>query len=406
NLNPAAGTVPVPLMTAAFTGSKSGSQTAAPFTDGTFITWLNTGRAGSFAQRLTTSGGSVPYFCNLVGAAFSPCATNLGYTGAGAGYPINLFQANPYAARDGTNVGNTAFMSDSGYSDYHALQVDLRQGNWHGMQFDANYTWSKALGTLAGGSGNDWLGNFTAFSLRNLRSSYMPTSYDVHHVVHINGTADLPFGRGKAFLNNNALVDKIVGGWNLGTIATIESGFPFRITGGYSTYNGTADDGVVLSGVTPSQLQSSVGVHRIPGATFVTMIDPKYLAVSNPACLQQWTSTCAISGLNTKYINSNTTPGTYNQGLILYGPHGFFQDISVTKNVPISERFHFNLQAVFLNAWNHPVFGQGVSPISGNPRSGGIATTGSASVNPVSNTGTSADRSFARQIELRANIIF
>ena len=399
NTNPAGGTVPVPIMTAAFTGSKTGSQTVGSFSDSNFITWLNTGRAGSFAQRLTTSGGTVPYFCNLVGTAFGPCATNLGYTGAGAGFPINFFQANPYAARDGTNVGNTGYMSDSGYSDYHALQVDLRQGSWHGMQFDANYTWSKSLGTLAGGSGNDWLGNFTAFSLRNLRSSYMPTSYDVHHVVHINGTADLPFGRGKAFLNDNAVLDKIVGGWNVGTIATIESGFPFRITGGYSTYNGSADDGVVLTGVTPSQLQSSVGVHRIPGATFVTLIDPKYLAVSNPACLQQWTSKCAISGLNTQYINSNITPGTYNQGLILHGPHGFFQDISVTKNVPISERLRFNLQGVFLNAWNHPVFGQGVNPISGNPRSGGIATTGSATINPVSNIG-------ARQIELRANFIF
>jgi len=399
NTNPAAGTVPLPIMTGAFTGSTTGSQTNAQFSSGQLITWLNTGAAGSFAQRLTTSAGAVPYFCNLVGAGFSPCATNLGYTGAGAGFPINFFQANPYAARNGTNVGNTAYMGDSGYSTYHALQVDLRQQAWHGMQFDANYTWSKTLGALAGNSGNDWLGNYTTFSLRNLRSSYMPATYDVHHVVHVNATADLPFGRGKAFANNNAVLDRIVGGWTLGTIATIQSGFPFRITGGYSTFNGQADSGVVLKGVTPSQIQSSVGVHRIPGATFVTLIDPKYLGVSSQACLQQWVTGCSITGTNTAFIDSNTTPGTYNQGLILYGPHGFFQDMSVTKNIPINERFRFNLQGVFLNAWNHPVFGQGASPISGNPRSSGLATTGSATINPVSNIG-------ARQLELRANFIF
>lgn len=399
NLNPAGGTVPVPIMTAAFTGTTTGSQTNSQFKNGTLLTYLNTGQAGAFANRLTTAAGAVPYFCNLVGAAFSPCATTLGYTGAGAGFPINFFQANPYAARSGTSVGNTAFMSDSGYSSYNALQVDLRQAAWHGLQFDANYTWSKTLGALAGNSGNDWLGNYTTFSLRNLRSSYLPASYDVHHVVHLNATADLPFGRGKAFANNNAVLDKIVGGWNVGTIATIQSGFPFRITGGYSTFNGQADSGIVLNGVTPSQLQSSVGVHRIPGATFVTLIDPKYLAVSNPSCLQQWVSGCAISGANTQFINSNTTPGTYNQGLILYGPHGFFQDVAVTKNVPITERLRFNLQGVFLNAWNHPVFGQGVNPISGNPRSGGLATTGSQTISPVTNIG-------ARQIELRANFIF
>jgi len=400
NTNPAAGTVPLPIMTAAFTGSTTGSQTNSQFKNSTFITWLNTGAAGSFAGRLTTSAGAVPYFCNLVGAAFSPCASNLGYTGAGAGFPINFFQANPYAARNGTSVGNTAFMSDSGYSDYHSLQVDLRQQPWHGVQFDANYTWSKTLGTLAGNSGNDWLGNYTTFSLRNLRSSYLPATYDLHHVVHLNATADLPFGHGKADLNNNAVLDKIVGGWNVGTIATIQSGFPFRITGGYNTFNTQADGGVVLlNGATPSQIQSSVGVHRIPGATFVTLIDPKYLAV-NPACLQQWVSgpQCSISGTNTQYINSNTTPGTYNQGLILYGPHGFFQDVAVTKNVPITERLRFNLQGVFLNAWNHPVFGLNANPISGNPRTF-TSTVSGATVSPTSQIG-------ARQVELRANFIF
>ena len=403
NLNPAAGTVPVPIMTAAFTGSTTGSQTNAQFTNTTFLTWLNTGQAGLFAQRLTTPGTTVPYFCNLVGTSFSPCASR-GYTGAGAGFPINFFQANPYAARTSTNAGNTALMTDSGYSSYHALQVDFRQQSWHGVQFDANYTWSKTLGALAGNSGNDWLGNYTTFSLRNLHDSYVPATFDVHHVVHLNATADLPFGRGKAFANNSAILDKIIGGWNVGTIATIQSGFPFRVAGGYQTFNGQADGGIVLkNGVTASQIQSSVGVHRIPGAPFVTLIDPKYLGVSSQSCLQQWVSSCAITGTNTNYIDSNTTPGTYNQGLILYGPHGFFQDIAVTKNVPISERFRFNLQSVFLNAWNHPVFGnrdftQGTAGI-GNPRTSGLLTTGNATVNPVSQIG-------ARQIELRANFIF
>ena len=400
NLNPAAGTVPLPIIGSAFTGVSNTNG----YGNSTFITYLNTGQAGAFAGRLSSAAGAAPYFCNLVGAAFSPCATNLKFTGAGAGYPINFFQANPYAARTGSSAGNTALMSDSGYSSYHALQVDLRQQSWHGVQFDANYTWCKTLGALAGNSGNDWLGNYTTFSLRNLHDSYIPATFDVHHVVHLNATADLPFGRGKAFANNSAILDKIVGGWNVGTIATIQSGFPFRISGGYNTFNGQADGGIVLkNGVTASQIQSSVGVHRIPGATFVTLIDPKYLGVSNPSCLQQWVSGCSITGTNTNFIDSNTTPGTYNQGLILYGPHGFFQDIAVTKNVPISERFRFNLQSVFLNAWNHPVFGnrdfaQGTAG-TGNPRSSGLLTTGSATVNPVSNIG-------ARQIELRANFIF
>lgn len=407
NLNPAGGTVPLPIMTAAFTGSTSGTQTSAQFRNSQFITWLNTGAAGSFAGRLTTAAGAVPYFCNLVGSAFTPCATNLGYTGAGAGFPINFFQANPYAARSGTSVGNTAMMSDSGYSSYNSLQVDVRQQAWHGVQFDANYTWSKSLGTLAGGSGNDWLGNYTGFTLRNLRSSYMPSTYDVHHVVHVNSTAELPFGKGKRWANSGGVADRVLGGWVVGSILTIQSGFPFRLTGGYNTVNQFADSGLVLKGITRQQLQDAIGVHRIPGAStktpsFVSIIDPKYLAVSGPTganCLQVWVSGCAITGFNTNYVDSNTTPGTYAAPLFLYGPHGFYQDIMVTKNIPITERVRFNLQSVFLNAWNHPVFANSAGAIGGNPRTSGLFTVTGANNNPVSNIG-------ARQVELRANIVF
>jgi len=68
-----------------------------------------------------------------VGSSFKPCATNAGFTGKGAGYPINFFQTNPYSA------GQPVFYMDAiGYSNYNALQVDYRQKPWHGLQFDAN----------------------------------------------------------------------------------------------------------------------------------------------------------------------------------------------------------------------------------------------------------------------------
>jgi hypothetical protein len=136
------GQVPVPIMTGAFTGSTSGPQNNPNFrgSGNSFITNLNTGAVGSFASSLTRLGGT-PYFCNLVGASFAPCATNAGYVGAGAGFPINFFQANPYASGSGTGL-----MTDSGYSNYNSLQVDFRQRQWHGVDFDANYTWSHTLG--------------------------------------------------------------------------------------------------------------------------------------------------------------------------------------------------------------------------------------------------------------------
>ena len=160
---------------------------------------VQTGQAGAMASTLAGIGGPVPYLCNLVGSSFLPCANNVAvgtYNAAGAGYPINYFQANPYAQ----GIGSSYTVAE-GYSNYNALQVDFRQRAWHGLQFDANYTWSHTLGVA---TQNNWQGQGAVFSLRNMRLSYGPTLFDLHHVVHINGTYDLPFGRGKQFAGNAA----------------------------------------------------------------------------------------------------------------------------------------------------------------------------------------------------------
>ncbi len=230
----------------------------ADYANSGFINNLNTGQAGALANTLASVNGPVPYICNLIGSAFAPCASNAGFSGAGAGYPINYFQANPFAQ----GVGLSQLVA-KGYSNYNALQVDFRQQTWHGLQFDANYTWSHTLGLS---TQNNWQGAVNVFTLRNLRMAYAPTLFDIRHSVHINGTYDLPFGKGKQFANKGGVVDRVVGGWTLGSIFTYQTGNPFLLQGGYNTFNDYADGGVVLTGVTASQLQSSVGVYpQIPG---------------------------------------------------------------------------------------------------------------------------------------------
>jgi len=365
------------IMTAAFGGAG-----ASDFTNSQFINYLNNGQAGTLANTLSGVAGTVPYFCNLVGASFGPCATNAGYTGAGAGYPINFFQANPYAAGSATGQ-----LVSAGYSNYNALQVDLRQGNWHGLQYDANYTWSKSLGVA---SRNDWTGAFNAFTLRNLAKSYGPSLFDLHHVFHANGTYDLPFGHGRQYLSRSGLLDKAVGGWTVGTIVTYQSGEPVQLTGGNATFNDYGDGGIVLNNITVKQLQNAVGVYRLPGRTVANLIDPKYL------------KTPTGGGANSQYIAPNTTPGTFGLTPYLYGPKQFYQDISVTKTIPIHDAINFRLQSSFLNAWNHPVFGNatGAGFVNGAIQSTGFAQGG------VSNESSGETPGFGRTIEIRANIDF
>lgn len=363
---------PTPILDAAFGGPNSSDYTSAQYID-----YLNHGAVGSLASVLSGVGNQ-DYLCNLVGASFAPCANNLGYTGAGAGYPINFFQANPYAAGSGTGE-----LVSSGYSNYNGLQLDLRQGHWHGLEYDANYTYSHSLGLA---SPNDWTGAFNAFTLRDLHKSYGPTINDLRNVFHANGTYDLPFGQGHQFLNQNRILNEAVGGWTVGTVVTWQSGAPFYLPGGYNTFNDYGDGGLVLKGVTASQLQSGVGVHRVPGHSFVDILDPKYMRTPHGG------------GANSQYITPNTTPGTIGQILYLHGPRQFFQDISLSKAFPIHENYRFRIQSSFLNAWNHPVF---------------FWTNGYASAYPSRSVQSSSFGeggisypTTARQIELRANFEF
>jgi len=369
----------LPIFDTAFQGVGS----ANGYANSVFITDLTQGNAGGLAALLAVppAGGTAAYLCNMVGSSLSPCA-NLGYSTPGA-YPLNFWQANPYG--QGSGIGTGSYLSAQGYGNYHSLQVDFRQKQWHGMQFDVNYTYSHTLGIQPD---NQWLGTVTVFTIRDLRQSYGPTAFDIRHVVHGSGTYDLPFGAGKAFLNQRGVVDKVVGGWSLGTILTIQSGLPFQLFGGYNTFNDYGDGGLNFSGVSASQLQRSVGVYHVNGP---------YSYVINPSLLQP-TNSCPSSYITG--VCQNTTPGTFGVNPWLYGPHMWNDDLSLSKDVAITERFHFKFQAEMLNVFNHPNWGTPGGIGANNLLYGNFGTATTQSM--VSNSPNGG----ARLIELRANISF
>ena len=381
------GTAPTPIFDAAFSDEAlDGSGNPVDYSNGQFTTALQNGQVGSVAQTLSGISGTTSYFCNLVGSKFAPCVANAGYTGAGAGYPINFFQSNPYAA--GTS---TSLMKALGFSNYNALQVDFRQQEWKGWTFDANYTLAKNLGVA---SSHDYTGGASnLFTIRNFAQGYGPQPYDIRHTMHFTSTYDLPFGRGRAFLGGNSLVSSLVGNWTVGSVMTIMSGAPVRLFGGNATYNDYADGGVTLTGVTAKQLQQAVHVQRVPGKTYATLLNPKYLGAAD-----------GTGGANSTYINANTTPGTIGQIVYLYGPKGFYEDLSASKAFPIRDSVQIRLQGEFLNAFNHPVFG---SVPAGNGGSAlGNSSNSFASSVQSSSFGTGGVTNTPRVIELRANIEF
>ncbi|MBO0862333.1 MAG: carboxypeptidase regulatory-like domain-containing protein, partial [Chloracidobacterium sp.] len=311
------------------------------------ITALQTGAAGSLAQ---TMARSIPFYCNMVGASFSPCAAR-GFTGAGA-YPVNFWEVNPFTTGFTDN-----YLDASGHSNYHALQVELRQRLTHGMQFDLNYSLSKSLvlgpvnayqanvGSQAGSLAGLYLTD------RDFRLNYGPSGFDIRHIFHASGTYDLPFGAGRRFLNNGKVANAIVGGWTLGTIFIIQSGNPTQMSGGFLTVNQN-DAGVVFNGITPSQLQSAVGVYHTTNP-WVETVDPNKVSIISSGAVAP------------TLLAPASTAGVWGYRPIIYGPGWYNADLSLNKTFPIRESIRFTFQAQFLNIFNHPTFSLGsLSPQS------------------------------------------
>ncbi len=339
----------LPIMTAA----------GISFTNSTFINNLANGQAGSFANTLATNRD---YFCRMVGSTFQPCGSSYG---AGAGYPINFWLANPFALGSWTGA---SYMSDEGYSNYNGLQVEFRQRQWHGLTATANYTLSKTMGVATAG---DWTGSYNQFTIRDLSTSYAPMGTDRRHVVHVNAIYELPFGKGKKWLADNSALDKFVGNWTVSTIITWQSGTPFRITGNNNTFNNKRDGGLVLNGITPQDIQDKVGLY--------------WNSAGQPYFLPpDWVAQVKADGT----LSSNTTPGTWGQIFYLHGPYQTFCDIGVSKAVQIKGSVRFKFQVEMLNAFNNTTFAQSTTALS---------STG---------FGRGTQTSTSRRIELRGNIEF
>ncbi len=109
-------------------------------------------------------------------------------------------------------------------SIYHALQSKLERRFAGGLSVLAAYTWSKGIDNASNGLGGSPNQN-------DLASNRGLTDTDVRHRFVSSYLYQLPFGRGRHFgAQTPAIVDAIFGGWQLGGILTLQSGFPYSVT--------------------------------------------------------------------------------------------------------------------------------------------------------------------------------
>ena len=130
-------------------------------------------------------------------------------------------------------VGGQIYLTSAeGYSNYNAMQIQLRQREWHGMEYTFNYTWSKNMTNNPGyfGTGGvDGPGTYPQ-NIYNPHGDYGVAAFDTRNAANFVGTYAIPFGHGREFGSNvNRYVDWAIGGWKVSTNAVLYGGFPITI---------------------------------------------------------------------------------------------------------------------------------------------------------------------------------
>jgi hypothetical protein len=177
---------------------------------------------------------SLQYLLNVQRTLSESSVLEVGYTGNVSRRINYLINANaplpgitPFDAREPyPEWHGIQFLNGDGIGNYNAFSAKLTQRLTSRMTAMFSYTWSKALdeNSAIRGTGSD----FTLMNPRCRSCDYSYAGFDVPQRLVVSLLYNLPFGKGQRLLNNSALADAVVGGWQLSTITNIQSGTPIN----------------------------------------------------------------------------------------------------------------------------------------------------------------------------------
>jgi len=274
-----------------------------------------------------------------------------------------LWFGGPGVQSTNNNAFFQAFLQKSiANASYHGLQVKVSQKMWHGLQLGGAYTFSHAMDDgsdpLTPAAGNR---GFPRNSF-NLRAERGNSDFDVRHRGVINYLYELPFGHGKAHLNQG-FVGKALEGWQLSGITTLSTGLPYDIFGNRDNQHTGLSDRAELIATTKN-----------PSGSDKTVTGPPLSDFGLPA-------------FNTA---SNLARNRF------YGPDFIDFDSVAQKTTTVTERMKIVFRTEAYNLFNHANFGQPGNAIA-NPGTFGIS---------LSQIGRADSTSGARQLQFALKLLF
>lgn len=279
------------------------------------------------------------------------------------------------------DLGGVGQISYVGVSTYNSLQAKMQKRLSYGLSFLATYTWSHALTDASDAGGLE-----TAVGDRNqllipIIDEFTNSPYDVRNRFTLDGHYDLPFGRGRAFLNKSALTNRIAGGWSTTLTFAAQTGTPFTVSPDISTASGGGARAILK------------GDPFAPGGQ-PDPSNPGVTCAAHTRTRQNWYNPCAFA--NPAPGNSIALPGetpgngnsyrypatvTSKQDAIallggasnqIYGPGYNTVDMSLFKNISTIRKQYLQFRVDVFNLLNHPSLGN--PSVTNNNSNGGEIT--------------------------------
>ncbi len=144
-------------------------------------------------------------------------------------------------------------------SNYNSLQATIEKRMTSGLQFNFNYTWSKFLNESDACAWN--CGTMTVQNMYVPSQNYGPSDFDIRNMFKGRVIYVLPFGKGQKFLNNNYVLDELIGGWQTAATIQYQSGNPFTVV--MANNNSYSQSGQQYPNVVPGVSPWSGNVHTI-----------------------------------------------------------------------------------------------------------------------------------------------
>jgi len=251
--------------------------------------------------------------------------------------------------------GSVDSKADIGSSTYNALGLSLERRFTAGLSFQTRYTWSHSIndGSVGGGESNG------PENVNCLRCDFGPSVFDIRQNFTANAVYELPFGPGKAYLNDGGALGKIVGGWSLSSIGLWHTGHPLTVTMNINASqlpdgnDQTTQRPNLVPGV-PILLGGGAPNHTLqinPAAFAPPPLDPGGAVtniINNPDGSQ--TYVCPLScGLVSSF-------GTAPNGLIR-ALNSWQFDLALAKETKLNERFSLQFGVQVFNIFNHVQLG-------------------------------------------------